>query len=42
MSDNKKPSNDKPAEKPKPNPLANRPKVVMVFDHADPSLIKKR
>jgi hypothetical protein len=42
MSESKKPSSEKPVEKPKPNTTANRPKVVMVFDHMPPELSKKR
>ena len=34
MSDNKKPD-AKPADKPKPNPDAKKPEVVMVLNHQD-------
>lgn len=34
MTDNKKP-NTKPADKPKPNPAAKKPEVVMVLNQQD-------
>ncbi|QGH43269.1 hypothetical protein [Pseudomonas veronii] len=40
MTDSKKPSEPKPEQKPKPNPLAKPPEVVMVLDHAHPSQTK--
>lgn len=39
MTDEKK-VDAKPAEKPKPNPAAKKPEVVMVLNHAD-KIIKK-
>lgn len=41
MTDSKKPSEPKQDQKPKPNPLAKRPEVVMVLDHAIPSKTRK-
>lgn len=34
MTDNKKPDT-KPADKPKPNPAAKKPEVVMVLNHQE-------
>lgn len=38
MTDKK--ADTKPAEKPKPNPAAKKPEVVMVLDHAE-KIIKR-